>query len=254
MDITKCIICDGGDNLNTSMDITFNDKKYTIYLCDEHADDTTPKQAKAALSTKMEKLEEIIKQAEAMGLKIVNPSEQSKIIVVEQGSVPAPKADKRTVSKLPGFKGVSGAATGEGASVNLPGHASISVDNVMQQTVSDMKSQGKLNENVATPENYETEAQMLTTSTRGAIILPKKQSGNTGTTEIRVVQTDNRQLQDRFKSEADESLQTDQSILKSKKTYTDDAVPCTFCRGSGISRMGGVACPKCQGTGLLISE
>ena len=45
----NCIMCESTNNLNTSMNISMDDKKYTILLCDDHAETTTGKDAKESL-------------------------------------------------------------------------------------------------------------------------------------------------------------------------------------------------------------
>jgi hypothetical protein len=54
-------------NLNTSMKFPVGDDEYEICLCDEHADDTTPKAAREALETKVNALEEYKKKMADMG-------------------------------------------------------------------------------------------------------------------------------------------------------------------------------------------
>ena len=255
MNLDKCIICDKSDDLNTSMDLSIDDKKHTIHLCDEHADDTTPKQAREALKKRVSQLEDIIKQAEALGLTIVHPSESKKVIVVDnpEAEAAAPAVAK-TLQKLPEFKGASGSASGEGGSVGVASHSAIPIDSVMNNTISEMKESGKLASDVR-PETYERELQQLTTKSGRQVILPSKIVGNTGTTVVKVVDSGgDRALQDRFKSEAQNSVGMEQGTLSAQPSYENDTVMCTFCGGTGVSRMGNVACPKCNGAGLLISE
>jgi hypothetical protein len=264
MELNKCIICDAESDLNTSMDLTVDGDKYTVYLCDEHAEETTPKQAKDALAKRKAQLEEVIKQAEALGLKVELPGVGKKIAVVEdpqaapaaapaeqpQDLQAAPDNTPKKKIKMPKFEGVGGTATGEGASVNVAKHASLEVDQIVGESLRANKDQL---ENTAKPEEYEAEAQVLTTPTRGQIVIKKKSVGNTGTTEVKVRDSGgDRELQDRFKRMAEESKGMDNDSWKSKSWYEGhDTVTCTFCRGTGMSRIGGQACPKCGGSGLL---
>lgn len=264
MELNKCIICDGDTDLNTSMELTVEEERYTIYLCDEHAEETTPKQAKDALARKKAQLEEVIKQAEALGLKVELPSAGKKIALVqdpraETPATPAPAAQpeaqegdpkKPKVVKMPKFEGVSGVAQGEGTSVNVAKHASIDVDQAVNESLSANKDKVVTD---AKPEEYEAEAQVLTTPTRGQIVIKKKSVGNTGTTEVKVRDSGgDRELQDRFKRMAEESKGMDTEQWKAKSWYEGhETVTCTFCRGTGMSRIGGQPCPKCEGSGLL---
>ena len=68
--MTKCIICSTEQSLNTSMTFPIGDDDYEVWLCDEHADDTTPKTAREALEGKVSALEEYKEKMAEMGFEL----------------------------------------------------------------------------------------------------------------------------------------------------------------------------------------
>jgi hypothetical protein len=63
----KCIICSAEQDLNTSMEFKVDDEDYKVFLCPEHADDTTPKAAREALEVKVKAYNDLKEKAEEMG-------------------------------------------------------------------------------------------------------------------------------------------------------------------------------------------
>ena len=70
LDLENCVICGSSENLNTSMTITVDGKKIEVSICDEDADDVTPKRIKQCYADKQAQIEEVLAKAKALGLTV----------------------------------------------------------------------------------------------------------------------------------------------------------------------------------------
>ena len=69
--MSKCVICDTAANLNTKMTITLEDKSQVqVFLCDDHAEDTTAKVARESYLSKQDKIKELLEHAKSLGVEI----------------------------------------------------------------------------------------------------------------------------------------------------------------------------------------
>ncbi len=250
MNLNNCIICSSEDNLNTSMSFTIDDNEYQIFLCDEHAEDTTPKQAKQSLKGRITEIEEFMEKAKALGIQIgdINPTADIQIKRPSTGiSQMQPQATEEKAEGIPlpgSFKGVSGNVEG----LSIAGHSSIRIDEEVKRAISNMKANDGNIEEVIVPEDIVTEVQEVRDAGGGVAIIPKKLRGNTGSMNVSIKSTGgDAALQRRFKQMAEESMEKDGY----KTQYKDMDVPCTFCGGSGISKIGKQECPKCSGSGII---
>ena len=90
-----CIMCGSSENLNTSMNINIDGKKTNVYVCDEHADDTTPGMAKAKYKDLLDSIDALSEQAEILGYKLV-PIDQEVCCDAQQ-----PAQESKTSQKVP---------------------------------------------------------------------------------------------------------------------------------------------------------
>jgi len=282
MDLNNCIICSSTKDLNTSINITIEDEKYTIHLCDEHGEETTPKAAREALNNRLGAIKEVMAQAASLGIEILDPKAKSnsssiviakdkKTYICECGKIctsksgltihkksckllqdsqlqpqQQPQIQAQEPNEFVGIRGVSGEV--EGGSQSLEGYQTINVDEIVNKIA-------VLQEEPVTvkPTQNLVEVQEITSRSGRTIILPKVQEGNIGTTNVKYEDSGgDKALQDRFKSQAAESRSMSNEQWHGKGSYDKmSEVACTLCRGTGISRIGQKQCAKCGGSGIL---
>jgi hypothetical protein len=246
----SCIVCGSDKNLDTELVITVDDQKVTVKVCAEHADDITPKAAKAAYlkwkSARDIQMQEFLAQAAKLGMTVVP---QGSGLVIATAATPAPiVAPKPVISELHGNRedGI------------LP---SSEVDNIMQRRVSGMSGsvdgQGIERHTAYDPDNF---TDRLPDGARDGLVkmelaegrhgtplaIPAIRQDGLGTTRVRIAKTvTDADLQRRFKQQA----AADHSF---KDGY--DVHPCPMCKGDGVIRKSPtetIVCPKCGGSALL---
>ena len=130
--------------------------------------------------------------------------------------------------------------------VPVDSHSSFRVDDAVRKEVQAVMESDSSSD-IQMPTENVTEVQEIVDASGGVATIPKVMAGNMGTTKITVKDSGgDSALQKRFKSMAKESMGSD---IKSYSGTQD--VNCTFCGGSGISRIGKQACPKCEGLGVI---
>ena len=55
MKITKCVFCNTSENLNTQMSVVVDNERIETQICDEHADDASPKKIKEIVKSRTDK-------------------------------------------------------------------------------------------------------------------------------------------------------------------------------------------------------
>lgn len=67
----QCVFCEKTETVNTEMSVALEDgTKVSVSICDEHAEDATPKKAREAYVAKQAKINEFLAQAKALGLDV----------------------------------------------------------------------------------------------------------------------------------------------------------------------------------------
>lgn len=252
--MAQCVYCDKTTDLNTSLTVKLKDgTRVSVDICDEHEEDATIKTARQAYLDKQQKIADVMAQAKALGLDIsdgnngLSIATKSETPSAKSDSVPAKKNEQPEdmdgddvvdTSFIDGKAGVVsvGGATDHGQVASHQSHAVTGTEDILPA------------------EALEGKAKMSLIEGREGmpLAIPEKRVDGTGTTHIKVVKSNDQQLQERFKKMAGESID-DRAPDISRDGYQDTTVNCGFCRGSGrIKNLGKeIECPKCKGAGLL---
>ena len=242
--------------------------KVTVYVCDDHAVDATVQAVKDAHVNKQNKIDELIKQAEELGLHISTQEELPPVVskptaasnavqpaYTEQMTSQIPEDTKKKVTVIvPGTTPINDMSGDDVVSTdvidNNKGMQSIggasgghSVDSHSSIDLSSLED--KLPE-----EARRGMAKMEMMEGRGGqpIAIPKKRVDGTGTTRINIVNTGgDTALQERFKNAA---MSEDSDFRHGYQGATRD---CPICKGTGFAENAGeeISCPKCGGTGII---
>ena len=257
MQNNNCIICGSSQDLDTELAITIDGEKITVKACTKHADDITPKAAKAAYlkwkTSQDTQMQEFLAQAAKLGMTVM-PQGSLAIATMAQSSIPAPALTPTPEPVKPIIKELHG-TRGDGV---LP---TSEVDNIMQRRVSSMSGavggSSVERHDAYDPDNF---GDKLPEGSRDGLVkmelaegrhgtplaIPAIRQDGLGTTRVRIAKTvTDADLQKRFKQQA----ASDHSF---KEGY--DLHRCVMCKGDGQiakSQTETIACPKCGGSGLL---
>lgn len=251
MNINACIVCDSKDNLNTSMNIKHDEKDYKVFLCDEHAETTTPKMAKDSLVSRIAKIDALMKQCKELGIEVsINQGGLSTAKKVDQSVKPIDKAVKVDGKKarLSTARNILDkpveSVAGSGGGVSLESHQSINIDEMVSGEIKEAMKKGDVSEEFVKPKNIDIEPQQISGRGGKEIAIPKVIQSTIGTTVIRVVDSGgDAALQKRFKQMSNDG--------DSKNPYENIERECPICKGTGKTRVGNKECPKCGGSGSI---
>jgi hypothetical protein len=259
---TRCIRCGTTNNLNTTMVVTIDDKKYDIILCDAH-EDTTPKQAKELVKGKIDAFNIMMEQMKEFGITVTDTAsgiavaqkpqpidipedletQQESEELVEADQKPKARIIKKTSIKI---KGITGVAKDSSGGVNVEGHSSIDVDNAAQALLHDAKRRGVISEDTMLPVREDIEFTDAVGKEGVPMRVPKKIKYSDGETKIAIINTGGDQtIQHRLKTLSKQQ----NSYSYGKDGY--DVKPCNACDGTGFSKVKDDACQKCGGVGFL---
>ena len=262
---TKCLRCGSTNNLHTRMSVIVDNNNYDITLCDEHAEDTTPKQAKDIVKNKLQEYQSLLQKLNEFGLSI-NVDDKSGIATAQKVQTtpeqseepevckPAPQEDKKQIIKRRKLPAVRWSASGQIAgsdnqSLSLEKRTGLDVSNTVQTIIEAAKQNGRIakEEKVTIPQVEEVEMQTVPGRLWQPMQIQKKvKYSDGGQTQINIVDAGgDAMIQSRFKA-----LAADQSSYSFGKSGYDTK-ECTACDGTGIAKIGGNKCPKCRGIGLL---
>ena len=263
LNLNACIVCGSTDNLETELTIKVDDERIAVKVCDEHADDLTPKRAKELYEEKQHEIKKFIEQAKALGLEVSIPAAGNKIATAKSDETKRPEELKRdkSVQKrqyapeiadsddvLPTdvvdnvmqnrVVGVSGSAGHK----QVERHEAYTPEAVLESKLPDGARQGKVKMGVAEGR----EGQL--------IAIPEVRQDGTGTTRIQITKggTD-RELQRRFKDHAS-TADADGCNVHSFGAAGYAVHPCTMCKGEGTIRKSKtevIKCPRCGGSGMF---
>jgi len=226
----SCLECGTTENLDTSMTIRLHGKEYKVWFCDQH-DDVSAKAAKEKLINTLNIIDEISEEAEKYGMIVVSKEEYEQLTSDSKSAVDArqDKISSNIESKeltIETRKQRAPSATGDVAGTSLEEH-----DSYVVGRASDAKVE---NNSVKLKNGRE-------------VVVPSKIKGSDGNSEIRIIEgVDDSILQNTTNRLSQKS---NQPGFKGAKYGSD----CTSCRGAGIHPITKQECPKCGGTGVLMS-
>lgn len=235
-------------------------------VCDEHAEDATIKSAREKYMERQGALEALIAQAKALGVDMTfaptggssglvmvqtnsqrgNVAGQRAIGAVasrqqyvpepieeEEGMIDASVADQKLSRRI--------SLSGNAGHVSVEGHSAHSTDNV----------RGELDPSLL---SGRVKVESVERSNGSTMAIPTKKVDGLGTTTVRVVQTNDLELQRRFKDKAAQSLDPYGwmgMLHQGKDGY--ELTNCPMCKGNCTIRHlnKDIQCPKCGGRGQL---
>lgn len=249
--MSQCVYCDETTNLNTQLTITLeDDTKVTVHICDEHAEEASVKTARAAYQEKQAKIEEVMRQAAALGLNVsegpgqlviaekteaqpqAQPQNQPIIVEATQPDIDDP--DWVTTEKVDAAKGMNSV----GGNTELGAVAAHSSHVISGQ------------QDILPPETRRGKVRMQLAEGRAGhpLALPAERIDGTGHTRIRIKQTESDpDLQKRFKDMAKDSVE--KGVQMSTNGYQSTIRTCPICRGECV--VNNQDCPKCGGAGHI---
>jgi hypothetical protein len=279
----SCIVCGASQNLDTMLTVALENEKYTVAVCEEHAEDITPKKAKELVGQKVQQLNEALALIGEFGLQVnkssggiavaEKPQEQKPIqedsdtvaVVETEQEEEKPKIEKKVQFSKDGKTELTkrarkkraqhlslGGAVSGATNANIEKHQGFDLDSSVSGEIAHSLEKGTIKEAVK-PESQIVEEQAVTTKSRGPLIVPKKVSHNIGgETTIEIVNTGgDENLQRRFKEFAQHTKESNNPHGYARGGY--DTIECTLCKGNLRVKNKGVMiqCPKCKGTGVL---
>ena len=250
----QCIYCSTNKDLNTQLTITLdNGNRYTVDICDEHAEEASIKSAKAAYLAKQDKIQIILEQAKALGLNISETG--AGLVIAEQKPTPTPTPPPKPAHKtqIPetddGFISTDMIDNRNRSMSSMGGNTQMgSVES--HQSYDTSQARGALPDDA-----LKGRVKMTVVEGREGqpLSLPQQRIDGTGTTRINVIKSETDQkLQERFKKMAQSSM-GGQAPDFARDGYRNTTSTCPICRGDGVVNMGksSQTCPKCNGSGII---
>ena len=264
MQNNDCIICGSSKDLDTQLVITIDGEKITVKACAEHADDITPKVAKAAyLKWKSERdtqMQDFLAQAAKLGMTVVP---QGSLAIATVASQPADMPTKPVLSESQIARELRGKREDGVLSAS-------EVDNVMQYRIAGMSgSVSGTGIERHTAYNPDDLSDKLPDGARDGLVkmelaegrhgtplaIPAIRQDGLGTTRVRIAKTmTDAELQRRFKQQAFVSVADETGAVSHSFKDGYDVQRCPMCKGDGQiqkSQTETITCPKCQGSGML---
>jgi len=237
MNINGCIICGSPTNLNTELTISINDEKVLIKVCDDHADDITPKIAKKLYTENLKKIDKILAEAKKFGLVLSNDNASPILTVKQEQPQPCNSCstqqditinenkniiDKQKAKQIQSMRAPR--ATGDVRSTQ----------SMMDISAIERKLPGL--------ENGDVEMGVASGVAGAPLVIPKTIRDITGTTTISINKSfDDNALQRRFKDMSEQSITGHIQF----GNYGND---CQACGGS--KTVNGEICQRCGGSGI----
>ncbi len=253
--MSSCIYCGASDNVEAQLTVTLDDgKKVTVDVCKEHAEDATIRSAKQKYMERQSEIDTLMARAKALGieLQVSKPSASGLVMVTnkpaaQQERIRGTAANTIVIDDMIDSEIVERrertvvSAAGIAGAHSVEGHQSIDMADIKDQVGSEVL-RGKVKMEMVERQNGST------------VALPTKKVNGLGTTIIRVVQTNDQDMQRRFKAIAEQSKSPhgwDQMRHIGKEGI--EIINCPICRGEGVARNNGqeIQCPKCKGKGIL---
>lgn len=249
----QCIYCSSTSGLDTKLTISLEDgSKVSVDICNTHAEEATVKTAREAYLKKQAMIDEVLRQAEALGINISQPT-SSGLIVAQQAkpNVPqqSPVQQPNTTDEF-WAQDESWIPTAKVDAINNKGMRSVG-GNTEYGTVSSHSSYAVSGEKDKLPEhlrNGKVKVDIFEGRSGAPVAIPSRRVDGTGTTHIQIIKSENdERLQRRFKNLASSSMQDKQPDFRNG--YDGSTRACPFCDGNGIVK--NKDCPKCNGLGVI---
>lgn len=261
-----CIYCGSRENIVAQLTLTLDDgTRATVDVCATHADDATIRTAKQKYMERQNEIDELLAKAKALGLELSPQKTASGLIVVQNvgknqqavddvmrgdqspragqragaqaedtGMIDSAKFEQKEQRGLVSRGGVAG-------SHNVESHQSIDMTDVREQ-IGEEALRGKV------------KFEAIEKQSGAMVAIPTKKVNGLGTTQIRVVQTTDQELQRRFKTIAEQSKSPyGWDVMRHLGKEGVEIVNCPICHGEGVTVNAGkeITCPKCKGKGML---
>lgn len=255
----KCFICSNAIDDNTHIILPVDGNNIDIYLCEEHSE-TSLKKLKELYLRKKSDLEDLIKKAKELGLKLDIKSEDNHKEISEpkiiQAQAEVPKELTKETPKIISQK--SEQTEDDLISTEF-------IDNKSMRSVGGTTDMGGVTSYQSydfgslsdkLPENArQGKVKMTMVEGRGGqqIAIPQKRMDGLGETHINIIKAENDdKLQARFKKMATDSMHDKQANF-AQSGYTETTRNCPFCNGRGLIKQGkaDISCPKCGGSGMI---
>lgn len=277
--MAQCVFCETTVDLNTQIGIKLDDgRKITCDICDQHAEDATPRTVKAAYTDKLSKAEALIAQLKAMGYDVAKVEESksgSGLIIPTIIPKPAPELRRSgphdTIPEedlqgddvvdtaildsksSKGMLSTGGQASFGGGSVSVAAHASLDPAGMAANNL-------PADQRAALHQARKGKAKLTVVEGRAGqpLLIPEKRVDGMGTTLIKITKKeDDGRLQGRFKRMAKDSVENDRPPNFAREGYQNSQSDCPICRGAcviiqlvrGVKQE--VSCPKCNGSGVI---
>jgi hypothetical protein len=224
--MSKCIVCLTDNNLNTHMNINLESESYEVYLCDEHAENTTMGAVNNKVKEIRDKLRNALQLAKDLG-----------ITIPEMEGMKDPNSETPITPIIPTIVPIDNIPVPN--DVPVPSPVPALQTNVIKRNPKPIQ----LSEDISI--NQDTSIEMQTINAKGGTVdIPKHTSGDAGETDIHIVNTTDSMLQERAKmmsAAAEQGLQ--------QNSYSS---ACLACKGTGNHPVLKSPCPKCKGTGMIL--
>lgn len=267
-----CIVCGSAVDLNTMLGVTLEDElrtKVQVAVCDLCAEDCTPKKAREAYTTKQSQIDEVMARAKELGfdLSVISPTG----LVLTRDTTPAPGTQvpanaANLMSVLPvgvtpvleGEDVVPTAVIDRGSMVSVGG-TTRHITGAMETSVPSHASHNIMSLQSKLPADLrqgQARMQMMEGRAGQQIAIPTLRIDKTGVTSIRLVKSDDAQLQQRSKRLVAESGPTEawkRPSFRDGYRLEQTERRCPICGGQGQlpGNKGTQLCPKCKGSGMV---
>lgn len=271
-----CIYCGCKENLNTQFNITVpvtrdgaqegETEKVQVLICDDHAEDATPKTAREKYVDRQKKMDEVLAMARALGMDLSPAASGSGLTIVTstrpqnnqnitramggKAALPAPTVALEEAAADPDFVSTEVADAKFSRVLSLSGVAGHQNVEAHQQ-----HNVGKLKEEIPIEllkGRVKTEG--VERSNGSVMAIPTKKVDGLGTTVVTVVQTTDGELQRRFKHKAEMSKsERGWEMMFDHNRNGYELTNCPLCRATCTVRHLGkdIPCPKCGGRGQI---
>lgn len=250
-----CLFCGQSEKLTVSMTVNKADgTPEQVWVCETDEDNATPKKVRERFEAKQQLIEELKKQAAALGVQVVDFSPAGKAVT------PVVEAKPTLAEALPiPPKAAAPAPTGKGrvlkaaeiiAPTKVEGGSAMGTSSVESHKGYDTAKAVKTKDGIehAPPTVVEHSLQEVSGAAGVPVAIPKKVVSNHGTTEYSIVDTGgDRALQARLKEmeRSGETVSFGEGYAAMRE--------CTFCSGTGKAKIGNMKCPRCKGAGMSLS-
>jgi hypothetical protein len=236
-----CVFCNTQENIDVEMAVRLDSGTVNVSICKTHAENATLKSIKKALDKRQKAIEHLKKLAQEQGLdcNIVDKS-----LSVPAAISPIARAPS-TTSVPPKMQTQLRRSTDEDAvAAAMPEVKAIAPVDPTQ----DIQSHVSFQIDAKAPKVLNRTMQTTERSDGLPITVPQRIVSEAGVTKISIVSTNDTEIQRRTK-EMKANLEGPNGRAYAQEKY--NVKDCNFCDGTGMAKIGGQACPRCKGRGML---